>query len=104
FLYMLAKTNFMNKNATLYTFMIAAIVTASSCNNAATTSSSQTTTDSSVVGKIDTAAQNVKQGAENIATDAKNMVSGNVDSDFVVKAATTNNAELKILQAGMGKA
>lgn len=88
-------------SAKLYMLMIAAVITASSCNNANT--GTQNTADS-VMAKADTVAKDVKQGAETVMNDAKNMVDGNVDSNFVVKAATTNNAELRILQAGLDKA
>jgi len=81
---------------------IAIVIMASSCNNATTTTTSVT---DSAVSKVDTAVSNIKQGAENAVSSVENeMSSGNVDSNFVVKAATTNNAELKILQEGMDKA
>jgi len=91
----------MNRHTTkLNAFIIAAMIAVSSCNNATTTTT--TNTADSVAATVDTAMNNVKQGAENAVNSAENaMSSGNVDSNFVVKAATTNNAELKILQEGI---
>ncbi len=89
----------MKNNATkFHTVLIATILAFSACNNSGN-NGAQNGADS-VMAKVDTAAQDIKQGAENAVNKVENAMSSNPDSDFVVKAATTNNAELRILQAG----
>jgi len=92
--------NIMKTNVTkLHTFLLAAVIAVCSCNNAGN-NTAQNMADSAAA-KVDTAVQAVKQGAQNLADEADNIMNGNVDSNFVVKAAATNNAEMKILQAGI---
>ncbi len=88
------------KIKTHHILLVAALLSVSACNNSNT---STTATADSVTAKVDTAMKDVKQGAENVANEVKNAVEGNPDSNFVVKAATANMEELKILQAGWDK-
>src|SRR4051812_21854838 len=84
----------------LHTILFAGLV-AVGCNDA-TNQKAQNIADT-VVTKVDTAMTRLKEGAEKVADEVKEKMHTNVDSDFVVKAALTNNAELKILQAGIDK-
>ncbi len=86
------------RSITLHTLLMAGVLFASSCGNG--NNSAQNTADTAMA-KVDTAAQAVKQGAQNMVNEAKNAMDSNPDSNFVVKAATTNMAELRILQAGL---
>jgi len=83
----------------LHTLFAAGILLFTSCNNR-NSNSGQNMADSAAA-KVDTAVQDIKQGAQTAVNDVKNALNSNPDSNFVVKAATSNNAELKILQAGI---
>lgn len=95
-----AKTAIMKTSiAKLHTILVAGIILTgiifiNSCGNSNTGNNAQNMADSAMA-KVDTAAKEIKQGAENLVNN------GNPDSNFVVKAALTNNAELRILQAGL---
>ena len=89
-----------NNSNTLRILLVACLLSVSACNNSGSGTTSTTDSTSTVKAKIDTAVQDVKQGAQNMANDVKNAVAGNTDSNFVVKATLANMEELKILQAG----
>jgi len=89
----------MKNKQTLYILTIAIALSAGACNNADTEKAKDMA--DSAAAKMDTAVQDVKRGAENAAGEVRNALSSNEDSNFVVKAALTNNAELRILQAGI---
>ncbi len=81
----------MKNNIKLHTLLIAGLLAVSSCNS---------DTSNNMENKADTVSENIEQGAENMAANVKDAVNGNADSNFVVKAARANMAELRILQAG----
>lgn len=76
-----------------------------SCGNGNNTNnaSSDSTSTTTASPKADTATDKVKAGAENMAGAVQGAMSKNEDSNFVVNATITNNAELKVLQAGIDK-
>jgi putative membrane protein len=83
---------------TLNVLLMAGLLSVTACNNA---NSGATSTTDSAMSKVDTAAKDIKQDAQSAVNDAKGAMSSNADSNFVVKAAITNMAELKVLQAGL---
>jgi len=87
------------KPNTLGILMFASLLSLAACNNSGNNSTNNAA--DSAMAKVDTSAQKIKQGAENVANDVKNAMSSNVDSNFVVKATIANMDELKILQAGL---
>ena len=87
------------KPNTIRALMFAALMATAACNNPGSNSTSATT--DSVMAKVDTAAQKIKQDAQNVATDVKQAIVGNVDSNFAVKASLANMEELRLLQAGL---
>lgn len=91
------KTN----TSTLCAILIAGLVVMSGCGNG-NTNTAQNMADS-VQAKADTAMDKVKSAANNVEGKVEGAMSKNEDSNFVVKAALTNNAELKVLQAGIDK-
>lgn len=88
-----------SKVSKLHTILIAGLLAISSCGNA-DNSKTETTIDS-MKASADTAVDNIKKGAQNMADKVNDALTKDTDSDFVVKAALTNNAELKVLQAGL---
>ena len=84
---------------TLHYLLIAGLLSVTACNNGQNNQAANMA--DSAAAKVDTAAQAVKQDVQKVANDVDNAVSGNPDSNFVVKAATVNMAELKVLQAGI---
>ena len=72
-----------------------------SCSN--TESGSTTTTDSTTTmnEKMKETGNDIKDAANNAATEVKEAVSGNTDSNFVVKATVANQNEIIMLQEGM---
>ena len=82
----------MNKNATYLALIAATMLAVSSCNSSDTKSTEN---------KMDTTVSKMETATQNAVNDVKQAVVGNEDSNFVVKAAVTNNTELKILQAGI---
>lgn len=51
--------------------------------------------------RVDSATTTMEQKADNAMSEVKDAVNGNQDSNFVVKAARTNMAEMKVFQAGI---
>lgn len=78
---------------------MAGLLSVTACNNAQNNKVADMA--DSAAAKVDTAAQAVKQDVQKVANDIDNALTGNPDSNFVVKAATVNMAELKVLQAGI---
>ncbi len=76
---------------------VCALLSVSACNNSSNKTSS---TADTITTRIDTAVQEVKQAAQNAASDVRDAMVSNPDSSFVVKAALANNEELALLQAG----
>lgn len=81
----------MKNNIKLHTLLIAGLLAVSSCNS---------NTSDNMENKADSVSENIQQGAENMADNVKDALNGNADSNFVVKAARANMAELRVLQAG----
>lgn len=81
----------MKNNIKLHTLLIAGLLAVCSCNS---------DTSNNMENKADTVSESIQQGAENMADNVKDALNGNADSNFVVKAAKANMAELRILQAG----
>jgi putative membrane protein len=89
----------MKKNSTLHTILFAGLLAFAACNNA---NNSTSTSDSTTTRTTDTSAS-LKESANHAAGKVEGALDKNEDSDFVVKAAMTNMAELKVLQAGIDK-
>ena len=84
---------------TLHYLLIAGLLSVTACNNSQTNQASNMV--DSAAAKADTMAANVKTDVQNAASDVRDAMVHNPDSSFAVKAAATNMAELKVLQAGI---
>jgi putative membrane protein len=78
-------------------------ILAFACNSNTTQSGSNqdTTLGAKVADAANTATADVKNGTDTAVKDMKQMMSGNPDSDFVVKAITNNQNEIIMLKAGI---
>ena len=81
----------MKNTLTLQVLVVAIGLSVISCNNSES-NKTENGTDTTTT---------VKEEAKSLVAEVKDAVNGNQDSNFVVKAARTNMAELKVLQAGM---
>jgi putative membrane protein len=91
----------MKQTNTLFALSICALLGATSCNNAGnkTTGSSDTV---STTTTMDSSA-NAAPPAQSIASEARDAMVHNPDSNFVVKATMANLEEMALIQAGMEK-
>jgi putative membrane protein len=85
----------------LHAILIASLFFASACGNGNNAGNGAQNAMDTMAAKADTAMDHVKNDAQAAAGAVEGAVNKNEDSDFVVKAALTNNAELKVLQAGI---
>ena len=97
FMIVFAKQTIMKTRTTLQFLLIASLLATAACNNEQTAKTENMA--DTVAARVDTMAKNVKQDAQNVANEVKDDLSGNVDSNFVVKASVANMTELKVLQA-----
>jgi len=83
----------------LHMLLAAGMLSLAACSDAQQEKAENTA--DSAANKMENAAENVKEGVQNAVDNAKDAMNGNADSNFVVDAAKTNMAELKVLQAGL---